>query len=161
MWDAHRLHRRRDRSRIGDRSVLADAPERDMCPERLGIEGDLATAELGANALTELEERGRTCTDSHPDDARFAGSRKAARAIQLDIEGGDSTRGRLDRGLRIIKALVGGLSQKGERDVHQLRLHATDGGKIRSAAERRFSDFGGEWQRDEEPYPRRLELREG
>jgi hypothetical protein len=41
--------------------------------------------------------------------------------------------------------------------VHELRLHASERGKIRGAAECRFRDLGGEWERDEEPYPRRLE----
>jgi hypothetical protein len=41
--------------------------------------------------------------------------------------------------------------------VQQLGLDATQRRKSRGAAERRFGDLSGEWQRDEEPYPRRLE----
>src|SRR5437773_12397614 len=43
--------------------------------------------------------------------------------------------------------------------MHELRLYASKSGQVRSAAERRLGDLGGKWERDEEPYPRRLEPR--
>ena len=43
--------------------------------------------------------------------------------------------------------------------MHELRLYASKSGQVRSAAECRLGDLGGEWERDEEPYARRLEPR--
>src|SRR5437773_7996717 len=43
--------------------------------------------------------------------------------------------------------------------MHELRLYASKSGQVRSAAECRLGDLGGKWERDEEPYPRRLEPR--
>jgi hypothetical protein len=49
------------------------------------------------------------------------------------------------------------LPEERQRDVHELRLHATKRRKVRGAAKRRLGDLGCKWERDEEPYPRRLE----
>jgi hypothetical protein len=157
VWDAHSLNPRRDCARIHESDVLPNAAERHVCAERLGVERDLATAQLGAEAMTEREYVGSTGADPQPNDAWFARRGKAARAVELDVERGDVARRGLGCGGHVIEPIVGSLTEERERDVHQLRLHAAQRGKIRDRAERRLGDLGGEWERDEEPYPRRLE----
>jgi hypothetical protein len=157
MWDAHRLDRGRDRSRIDERDVLADAPERDVRTEGLGVERDLVTAKLTPHAVAESQHRRGAGADPQPDDPRPAGRWKTARVVQLDVERRDRSRGCLDRGAHVSEPLFGRLPQEGQGDVHELRPHSSERGKIRGAAEHRLGDLGGEWERDEEPYPRRLE----
>ena len=157
MWDAHGFDGCRDGPRVDERHVLASAGERDVRAERFPIERGVSTCELGADPLPQSEHGRGARADPKPHDTRLSGRREAARVVDLDIERSDAARGRLDRGRDVNEPLVGCLAEEGERDVHQLRFHATERGKIRRAAERRFCDLGGEWERDEEPYPRRLE----
>ena len=159
MRDAHCLDRGSDRSRVHQRHVLADTAERDVRTQRFSVKRDVTTRELGTNALPKSENGWRASADTEPNDARLATGWESAGMVDLDVERGHTARGRLDRAGHVSQALVGSRSEEGERHVHQLRFHATERGKIRRAAEHRFRDLGGEWERDEEPYPRRLEPR--
>ena len=157
MWDAHGFDGCRDGPRVDERHVLASAGERDVRAERFPIERGVSTCELGADPLPQSEHGRGARADPKPHDTRLSGRREAARVVDLDIERGDVARGRLDRDRDVSETLDGCLAKEGERHVHQLRFHATQRGKIRRAAERRLGDLGGEWERDEEPYTRRLE----
>jgi len=128
-----------------------------MGAERLVVEPDRAAAKLGPNVLAEGQEVRSPGADPEPHHPWTAVRRKATRTVQLDVECCDAARGRLDRGGHIGESVVKGFTQEGKRDVHELRLHAAKRGKVRGAAECRLSDLGWEWERDEEPYPRRLE----
>lgn len=156
MRDAHGFDCCRDGPGVDERHVFACAGEGDVRAERFSVERDVSTCELGPDSLPQSEHSRGARADPKPHDTRLSGRRKAAGVVDLDIERGDVARGRLDRGRHITKPLVGSLAEEGERHVHQLRFHATQRGKIRRAAERRLGDLGGEWERDEEPYPRRL-----
>jgi hypothetical protein len=153
----HRFHGRRDRARVNEVDVLANASDRHMCAEWFVVESDGAAAKLDANVLAQGQQVRSAGTDPKPDDSRSAGGREATGAIQLDVECGDAARGSLGRGDRVSEPLVRCLTKESQRDVHELRLHAAKRGKVRGAAERRLSDLGWKWERDEEPYPRRLE----
>ena len=157
--DAHRFHPGGDRARVHQRDVVASAPERDVRPERLGIESDLVPRELGAHALADRQHARRTGADPQPHHARSSRWRKSTRVVELDVERGHSGRRGLDRSRDVREPLFGGLPDERQRHVHELRLHAPKSGQVRSAAECRLGDLGGEWERDEEPYARRLEPR--
>ena len=157
MWKTHGLHGCRDRTCVHEINVLANAPDRDVRPQRFVVEPDGAAAKLGANVLAERQQVRRAGTDPEPDDSRTAGRRKAAGTVQLDVERGDTSRGCLGRCGHISQPLIRGFTEERQRDVHELRLHAAKRGKVRGAAECRLGDLGWEWERDEEPYPRRLE----
>jgi len=159
MRDAHGFDRCRDRSRVHQRHVFAGAGEGDVRAERFSVERDVSTSKLGADPLPQGEHGWGAHADPKPHDTRLSGRRESARVVDLEIERGNAARGRLDRGRNVSEPVVGCLAEEGECHVHQLRLHATQRRKIRRAAERRFGDLGGEWERDEEPYPRRLEPR--
>jgi hypothetical protein len=153
----HRLHGRRDRTRVHEVNVLANASDRHMRAKWLVVEADGAAAKLGANALAKGQQVRRAGTDPEPDHSRSAGGREATGAVELDVECVDAARGCLGRGAHIGEPLVGCLPKESQRDVHELRLHATKRGKVRGAAEGRLGDLRWKWERDEEPYPRRLE----
>lgn len=157
MRDAHRLDAGRDRSRVHDRDVLTSAPKCDVRAHWLTVKRDLAPAELGAYAVTEREHRRRASPDPQPYDPRPAGRRKAAGAVELDVERGDVLGSGLGRSGHVSEPLHRSGAKERQRDVHELRFHAAQRGKIRHAAECRFGYLDGEWERDEEPYPRRLE----
>ena len=155
--DPHGLDSGGDRARIHERDVLANAAQRDVRAERLLVECDLATTQLRAKALPEREDRRSTGAHPEPDDAGTTRIWKAPGPVELDVESSDLAHRGLRRGGHIREPLVGRLAQECERDVHQLRLHAAQSRKIRDRAECRLGDLGREWERDEEPYPRRLE----
>jgi len=155
--DSHGLDSGGDRARIHERDVLPNAAQGDVRAEGLLVECDLATTELRAEALPERENGRSTGAHPEPDNAGTTGIRKAPRPIELDVESSDLAHRGLRRGGHIREPLVGRLAQECERDVHQLRLHTAQRGKIRDRAECRLGNLGREWQRDEEPYPRRLE----
>ena len=159
MRDAHRFDGGGDRARIGQLNVLAHSSERDVGAERLGVEWDLAAGELGAYPLADGQQRGSTGTDPDPDHPGSTGRRKAACPVQLDIERGHGRGGCLNGRGNVSELLVGRSAEERERDVHELGLHTAQRREVRRAAERRLGDLGGEWQRDEESYPRRLEPR--
>ena len=125
MRKTHRFHSRRDRARVDEIDVLANAPDRDVRPQWFVIESDRAAAKLGANALAERQQVRRTRTDPKPNDSRSAGGGKATGTVQLDVEGGHAARGCLDRRGHISKPLVRCLTEEGQRDVRELRLHAS------------------------------------
>ncbi len=137
--------------------ILLDATERDVCAKRLGVEGDLAPRELGPNALAEREQRVRAGAYPQPHHPRTTRRRKAAGPVELDVERGNASRGGLGCRGHGRELLGGRPPDERQRHVHELGLHASKRGKVRRAAERRLCDLGGEWERDEEPYPRRLE----
>lgn len=145
MWDAHGFDGCRDGPGVDERHVLASAGEGHVRSERLSVERDLSTYELGTDPVSQREHGRRAGTDAEPDDTRLSGRRETARVVDLDIERGDVARGRLDRGRHVSKPLVGCLTKEGEGHVHQLRLHATQRGEIRRGTERGFGDLGGEW----------------
>lgn len=116
-----------------------------MSAERLSVKRDLPARELGADPFPQGEQRRRAGSDPEPDNTRLSGGREAARMIDLDIECGDAARGDGDRVLHGRESLVCCRPEEGQSDVEQFRLHATERGQIRRAAERRFSDIGGEW----------------
>jgi hypothetical protein len=157
MRKTHRFHGRRDRARVNEVDVLPSAPDRDVRAQWFVIESDRAVAKLGANALAERQQVRRTRTDPKPNDSRTAGGRKAPGTIELDVERPHAARGCLDRRGHVSKPLVRCLTEERQSDVHELRLHAAKRGQIRGAAECRLGDLGWKWERDEEPYPRRLE----
>ena len=159
MRKTHRLHRRRDRTRVHKVDVLTNASDRDMRTERFVVEPDRAAAKLDANVLAQRQQVRRAGTDPEPDHSRSAGGWKTTGAVKFDVECVDAARGCLGGGGHIIEPLVGCLTEERQRDVHELRLHATKRGKVRCAAERCLGDLGWKWERDEEPYPRRLEPR--
>jgi hypothetical protein len=154
---AHRFHGRRDRTCVNKVDILANAADRDVRAERFVVEPDRATAELGTNVLAKRQHVRGTRADPEPNDSRSARRWKATGPVQLDVERGHAARGYLDRRGHISKPLVRRLTEERQRDVHQLRLDAAKRGKVRGAAECRLGDLGWEWERDEEPYPRRLE----
>jgi hypothetical protein len=157
MRKTHRLHRRRDRTRVHEVDVLTNAPDRHMRAQGFVVESNGAAAKLGANVLAKCQQVRRTGTEAKPDDSWTTGGREATGTVQLDVERGDAARGCLGRSGHISEPLVGSLTEERQRDVHELRLHATKRGKVRGATERRLGDLGWKWERDEEPYPRRLE----
>jgi hypothetical protein len=157
MWHAHRLGGGRDRSGIDERDILTNAPDRHVRPKRFAVEGDVATAKLGANALPERQHRLGACTDPEVDDPRPTGRRKTARAVQLHIERGHGSRCGFDGSSRVGEPFIRRSAEERERHVHELRLHAPERGKIRRTTERRLGDLDREWECDEKPYPRRLE----
>ena len=157
MRKTHRLHGRGDRARINEVNVLANASDRDVRAQRFVVETDRASAKLGANVLAERQQVWRARTKAKPDDTRTAGRRKATGTVQLDVERGDAARGCLGRSGHVSEPLVGRLTEERERDVHEFRLDAMQRGKVRGAAERCLGDLRWKWERDEEPYPRRLE----
>ena len=159
MRDAHGFDGGRDRARIDEVYVLAHSPQRDVRAERFGVERDLSAAKLGAYALAECQQRRSTGADPQPDHPRSAGRRKTARPVHLDVERGNGGRGGLDSGGHIGELLVQRPPEERQRDVQELGFYASQRRKIRCAAECRFGDLGGEWERDEESYPRRLEPR--
>ena len=157
MRKTHRLHGRRDRARINEIDVLANASDRDVRPQRFVVERDRAATKFGANVLADRQQVRRARTKAEPNDTRSAGGWKATRTVQLDVERGDAARRCLGRGGDVSEPLVRCLTKERQRDMHELRLHAAKRGEIRGAAERRLGDLGWKWERDEEPYPRRLE----
>lgn len=157
MRKTHRLDRGGDRTCVDELDILPGAPDGHVRAQRFAIERDRASAQLGADVLAQREEVRGAGADTKPNDARAAGRWEAAGTVQLDVERGDPACRRVDRGGHVREALVRCLAEERQSDVHQLRLHATKRGKVRSAAERRLGDLGWKWERDEEPYPRRLE----
>ncbi len=155
MRDAHGLGRSRDGPRVFRGHIRASAGEADVRAEWLSVERDLPSCQLGADPVPESEQRRGARAHPKPDNTRFSGRGEPAGVVDLDVEGRDAARSCLDRSRYVSK--FGRLTEEGERDVHQFRLHATQRVKIRRAAERRFCDLRGKWERDEEPYPRRLE----
>ena len=159
MRDAHGLDGGCDRARIDELDVLADSPERDVRAERFRVERDLATGELNSYSLAERQQRRSAGADPQPNHPRPAGRRKAARSVQLNVECGHRGRGSLTGCGHVSEPLVGRSAQERQGDVHELGFDATQRGEIRCAAECRLGDLGGEWERDEDSYPRRLEPR--
>jgi len=157
MRKAHRLHRGCDRARVHNANVLANASDRHVRAKRFVVEPDRAMAELGTNALAERQQVRRARSDPEPNDTRTTGRRKATGTIKLDVERGHAARCSLHGCSRVSEPLVGCLPEERQRDVHELRLHAAKRGKVRGAAECCLGDFGWKWERDEEPYARRLE----
>jgi hypothetical protein len=157
MRKTHRLDGRSDRSRVHDVDVLSSASDRHMRAERFVVESDGAAAKLDTDLLTQREQLRRAGTDPQPDDSRSAGGRKATGAVELDVERGDAARSHLDGGGHVSEPLVWCLTEERQGDVHELRLHATKRRKVRGTAKRRLGDLGWNWERDEEPYLRRLE----
>lgn len=157
MRHAHSLGRGGDRTRVDQRDVVANAPERYVRAKGLAVELELTAAELRSNTLAESDHRRRAGADPQVHDSWTPGCREPAWAIEFRVEGGHGGGGRLDGGGHVRQPIIGSRAEEGERHVHELGLHAAQGGEIGHAAERRFSDLGGEWQRDEDPYPRRLE----
>jgi hypothetical protein len=155
--DSHGLDSGGDRARIHERDVLANAAQRDVRAEGLLVECDVATTQLRAEALPEREDGRSAGADPEPDDAGTTRIRKAPRPVELDVEGSHLAHRGLRRGSHLREPLVGRLAQECESDVHQLRFYATQSRKIRDRAECLLGDLGREWERDEEPYPRRLE----
>ena len=145
MRDPHRFDRRRDGPRVDDLYVLAGTRESDVRAERLSVERDVPPCELGPDPFPEREHGRRAGTDPEPGDARLSGRREAPGVIDLDVERGNSACRGFDRGRHVSQPVIGCLTEEGKGDVHQLRLHATQRGKIRGAVERRLGDLGGEW----------------
>jgi len=157
MRDAHGFDRCRNGASVHERHVLADASESDVRAERLSVERDLATPQLRTDPLSESEQGWSSRADAEPDDTRPIGGREAAGVVDLYVERGDLARGGLSRVGHSDESRLGHLAEKGQRHVHELGPHATERGELWGAAERRLGDLGGEWERDEEPYPGRLE----
>jgi hypothetical protein len=88
MRDPHGFGRCRDRPGIYERDILTDAGQGDVSAEWLSVERDLATRELGTDALPKGEQRRSAGSDPEPDDTGLAGRRETARMIDLDIECG-------------------------------------------------------------------------
>ena len=156
MRKTHCFHGRRDRTRVNEVDALANASDRHVRTKRLVVESDGAAAKLSANMLAKCQQVRRTCTDPEPNDSRSAGRRKTPGTIELDVERPHAARGCLDRRGHVSKPFVRCLTEERQRDVHELRLHAAKRGKVRGAAECRLGGLGWEWERDEEPYPRKV-----
>ena len=145
MRKTHRFHGRRDRARVNEVDILANASDRHMRAERFVVEPDRPAPKLGANVLAKGQQVRRAGTEAKPDDSRTTRGREATGAVKLDVERGDAARGCLGRGDHVSEPLVGNLTEERQRDVHELRLHATKRGKVRGAAERRLGDLGWKW----------------
>ena len=159
MRDAHRFDRGCDGPGVDNTHIFADTAEGDMRAERLSVECDLATCQLGTYPLPQSEHGRSAGTDPEPSDTWLTTVWKSSGVVDLDIERGDAARRRLHRAGHVSHPLVASRAEEGEGDMQQLRLHATQRGKIRRAAEHCLSDLGRERERDEEPYTRRLEPR--